>query len=127
MDGGNAKALAACLSIGDNFSLLAPQGNDEGVDFWILLCEKELHLVDRDCEDPQGQTFERGDMVSGRYYKQSGRQTSCYILTAERTLVYSHLVKVSKFKMGQAAHRQKGRAVFSLSNIEHSMLYLQFV
>jgi hypothetical protein len=40
--------LVVGLSVGDNFAIVIALDNYEGVDFFILQCVKELHIVEKD-------------------------------------------------------------------------------
>jgi hypothetical protein len=39
--------LTACISLRDNFTMNAKQGNEEGVDFYVLLCTKTSFMVEQ--------------------------------------------------------------------------------
>ncbi len=37
--------LATLMCVGDNFAVLTHEGNNEGVEFYILQCQKTSHIV----------------------------------------------------------------------------------
>jgi len=37
--------MVGLLQIGDNFVVVAKEGNEEGVDFYILQCQQTKHVV----------------------------------------------------------------------------------
>jgi hypothetical protein len=39
------EALVVTLEVGDHFIVVAKEGNDEGFEFWILVCVEPLHLL----------------------------------------------------------------------------------
>ena len=43
--GGDKEALADGISVGDNFVVLADKGNDEGVPYYIVQCQRPNFLV----------------------------------------------------------------------------------
>ncbi len=45
MDG---KAFTTTLEVGGHFAILVEEWNNEGSDFWILICEKPLHVVEEE-------------------------------------------------------------------------------
>jgi hypothetical protein len=42
------KAFATTLEVGDHHVILVEEGNNEGPDFWILICEEPLHVVEEE-------------------------------------------------------------------------------
>jgi hypothetical protein len=113
---------ATCLRVGDNFVIVVALGNNEGVDFFILQCIKEMHIVQENVGlDDWGNFVEKGDeIIIGHYYKQLGTRKSSYVLISDKSLafIYSHLVCNSKFSLLQAVHKQKGGSTsYSLPSI----------
>jgi hypothetical protein len=45
------------VSIGDNFAVNAEEGNEEGVEFYILLCTKTNFIIEEFFTYPWGQRF----------------------------------------------------------------------
>jgi hypothetical protein len=65
--------LASTLEVSDNFSIDAEFGNVEGVDFYVLCCNKTLHIVEENFECKRGAKFVAGEQVVARkYYKKWG-------------------------------------------------------
>jgi hypothetical protein len=110
--GFDRQALATTLEVGDHFAVVAEEGNSEGVDFYILLCQKSLHEVREDSiEDSWGQKVYCGKYILvGTYYQRRGRSNNSYVLcdTNRPAFIYSHLVIIAKFNMEVSAHRQRG-------------------
>jgi hypothetical protein len=99
----------AGLRLGDNFVIVAALGNNEGVDFFILQCIKQMHIVQEDVGlDDWGNFVETGDeIIINHYCKQLGTRKSSYVLIRDKgpTFIYSHLMCDSKFSLVQAAHK----------------------
>jgi hypothetical protein len=110
--GTDRQALAATLEVGDHFAVVAEEGNSEGVDFYILLCQKFLYEVqEASSEDSWGQKVYHGEhIVVGTYYQRRGSSNNSYVLcgTNRPAFIYSHLVITTKFNMEVTAHRQRG-------------------
>jgi hypothetical protein len=43
--GGDEEALANGVYVGDNFAVLADEGNDEGMPYYIVQCQRPTFLV----------------------------------------------------------------------------------
>lgn len=100
--------LAATLDIADNFVVNAAQGNDEGVDFWVVICTKPLHTLKEAFTDKWGTSFDEGDeVVAGKYYQKYHEN---YVLLKNSHTVYmhAHLVRCVKFLMLPKNHRVSG-------------------
>jgi len=115
--------LAVNLNVGDHFVVLVdPEDqNVHGAKFFVLVCTRELYIVDEDeLVDSWNVVVERDDeVVEGLHYHQSGLKENSYNLvgSAGPARIYSHLVIASKFSMTLQRHRQKGcRAVYHLSD-----------
>jgi len=104
--------LVAGLVVGDYFAFMAAWNNYEGVDFFILQCVKELHIVEDDSRPYDFANYmEKGDeIVIGHYYKQSGRRKSSSVLIKDKgpVFIYFHMVCASKFSMVPVTHKKKG-------------------
>jgi hypothetical protein len=63
--------LVVGLRVGNNFAIVIAPGNYEGVDFFILQCVKELHIVEEDSRPKDfGNSIEKGDeIIIGQYYE----------------------------------------------------------
>ena len=109
---GSGDDLALGLEVGDNLCVRAESGNEEGVKFYALQCTKVLHSVASNMgPDAYNQTVERGsDIVCGLYYQRCGRAPTSYTLLRDQgpALIFSHLVKITKFPMVMATHKLKG-------------------
>jgi hypothetical protein len=68
--------LVVGLRIRNNFFVVTTPGHYEGVDFFILQCVKELHIVEEDSRlNDFGNSIEKGDeIIISQYYKQSSRR-----------------------------------------------------
>lgn len=118
-DSAGTGALGDIVLLGDNFVIPAEEGNDEGVEFYILQCQKEKFQVQEDFLDPWGGDFRRGDFViSGSYYQKYGRASDTYVLLDASPVAHvdAHLVRLCKFSMTLASHVVRGNsAVYRLS------------
>jgi hypothetical protein len=115
----SGEQLAATLDIGDNFAVNASKGNDEGVDFWIIICTKALHTVKDSFTDKWGTAFDVDDeVVAGVYYQ---KYHDNYVLLKNSHTVYMHvhLVRSVKFLMLPKNHRVAGNdCTYELSSGE---------
>jgi hypothetical protein len=103
--------LAACLQLGDNFAVNAEEGNDEDVDFYIVLCTKALFTATKSFKCKWGETFNVGDkVVAGKYYQKWGRSESNYVLLRKGETIHllASCVRAIKFPMFPAQHRVSG-------------------
>ncbi len=117
--GSGGEHLAATLDVGDNLVVNASKGNDEGVDFWIILCTKPLHTVKEAFTDNWGTVFEVGDEVVAGFYYQKYHEN--YVLLKNSHIVYmhAHLVRCVKFLMLPKSHRVSGNdCTYELPNSE---------
>ncbi len=96
--------LATTLDVGDQFAIIVTKDNNEGDDFWILICEESLAMVEEVSKvDYWGQeVYRRKQIVVGKYYKRQGHNLQSYILCGGgHGFIYSHLVITTKFNMLQ--------------------------
>jgi hypothetical protein len=94
--------LATCVSLGDNFVVNVKEGNEEGVDFYVLLCTQTNFIVEQAFKCPWGQEFSIGDIIMVQKYYQSWGQSRCsYVLLTRSQTTYIHAcnVKAIKFLM----------------------------
>ena len=76
------EALGNVLSIGDNFAVLANVANKEGVEFYVLQCQRPKFVVSEAFNCVLGSRFDAGDsMVARTYYQQWGPSNRSYITT----------------------------------------------
>jgi hypothetical protein len=118
--GGDGEELSDLLNIGDNFVVPAEGDNSEGVDFYILQCQRPKFKVRESFSCVWGCDFEAGDLaIGGTYYQKWGSSNKSYVYLSESNVAYihAHLVCASKFAIPPANHRVKGDdPVYSLSN-----------
>jgi hypothetical protein len=61
------------LCVGDNFAILAKEGNNEGDEFYVLQCQKTTHIVRNHFICPWGDEFDVGNnVIDGIYYQKWG-------------------------------------------------------
>ncbi len=48
------KALVIIIEVGDHFVVVAEEGNSEGSDFWILICQESLHAMEEEMKEDIG-------------------------------------------------------------------------
>lgn len=109
--GGEEGALGDVLSIGDNFAVPAELDNEEGVEFYVLQCQRPKFVVREAFDCVWGSSFHAGDsVVAGTYYQRWGRSNRSYVYLSESRLAYvsADLVKACKFLMRPANYRVKG-------------------
>jgi hypothetical protein len=55
------EALVATLEVGHHFAIIVKEGNNEGSNFWTLICEEPLHVVEQERKiDSGGQVVFQG-------------------------------------------------------------------
>lgn len=76
---GHYEALSEAIEVGDNFALNAEDGNEEGVDFYLIKCTSTKEQLKADEVDSWGTKIEAGSYIlKGFYYKQV--DDYCYTL-----------------------------------------------
>lgn len=106
------------VEVGDNFMIPAEEENEDGVQFYILQCQKTKFVLQEPLSCPWGGTFNVGDaVIRGKYYKKYGHGDKTYVFCdkAVDAHVDAHLVRACKFPMILASHRVKGTPVYKLS------------
>jgi hypothetical protein len=118
--GRNGEEVLDLLNIGDNFVVPIERDNSEGVDFYILQCQRPKFKVRESFTCVWGCEFEAGDLaIGGAYYQKwdSSNKSYVYLNESNAAYIHAHLVCASKFAMPLANHRVKGDdPVYSLSN-----------
>jgi hypothetical protein len=73
------------LKVGDNFAVKAKASNVEGVEFYVVQCVEQMHIVQEDKGlDVYGFNVDKGDeVVIGLYYRWCGCKESTYELLNE--------------------------------------------
>jgi hypothetical protein len=93
--------MAEDVHVGDNVAVKCDVAINE--DYWILLCDKGLHMIQHGFKDGWGQDWLPLDwVIRGVWYERLRLGSRLYILLKDSTLafVFSHLIVASKFKMG---------------------------
>jgi len=112
--------LAALVSIGDNFVILAQEGNDEGIKLYILQCQQASHIVQDRFTCPWGDEFDVGDhVIIGLYYQKWGIDDNGYefLTNSQMAFFYTHLVLACKFMMLLVHDKMKGsEPIYQLPN-----------
>jgi hypothetical protein len=97
----------------------AKEGNEEGVDFYILLCIEINFIIEEPFTYPWGQTFHASDIImAGKYYQNWGWIKFTYVLLMQSCTTYIHAchVRVIKFPMLLANYKVQGNElVYKLS------------
>jgi hypothetical protein len=112
--GGVDEEIGDLLRVGENFAVPAPEGNDEGVEFYVLQCQRAKFMVEEDFVCPWEGDFKRGDYaVAGTYYMKHGRSADLYVFldTSSMAHVDVHLIRACKFPMFLAAYSVKGHSI----------------
>lgn len=121
---GDNDELTDFLSIGQNFVVLAEDGNCEGVPYYVLHCQRPKFVVRQAFECVWGNKFEVGDhAVEGTYYQKWGPQNYVYLSTSRPTYIHSHLVIARGFPMMPQDHMVQGRdPTYKLLQGHHQMI-----
>jgi hypothetical protein len=68
--GGDHNLLTEDLRIRDNFTMLADEGNEEGISYYVLQCQRPTFIVCEGFDCVWGNSFSIGDsIVEGIYYE----------------------------------------------------------
>ena len=105
------ETLGDLVNVGDNFAVPAIEGNDEGVDFYILQCQRKKQIVREKFTCVWGGQFEVGEyVIAGTYYQKWGKSQNSYVYLRDSRVAYLNatLVIACRFQMVPAAHRVKG-------------------
>jgi hypothetical protein len=100
------------LNIGDNFAVPAKEDNNEGVEFYILQCQRPKFFVKEPFECVWGGRFEvENYVVATTYYQRWGRTDKTYVYLNESRVSYvnTNLVIACKFLMQPASYKVKGQ------------------
>jgi hypothetical protein len=78
--GGDLDDLTNDIDIGKKFAVLAEEGNDKGVVYYVLQCQHRKFVVGEDFTCIWGNDFEVGDhAVEGIYYQRWGMGAHNYV------------------------------------------------
>ncbi len=113
------------VQIGDNFEVRAIEGNVEGVDFYVLQCQRPKFMVCEPFACVWGCEFEMGNYVVARTYYQKwgkGNQSYVYLINSNIAYVDAHLVKAIKFPMTLQDHHVKGDDSIYKLLVEHEAM-----
>jgi hypothetical protein len=105
------ETLGDLVDAGDNFAVPAIEGNAEGVDFYILQCQRRKQIVREKFTCIWGGQFEVGEyVIAGTYYQKWGNSPNSYVYLRNSRVAYidASLVIACRFQMVPAAHRVKG-------------------
>jgi hypothetical protein len=94
--------LCSCLEMGDNFSVITEEGNEEEVAYYVLMCTKIPFIVQSAFDDAWGSLFQPGDIVvAGKYYQKWVGHDSNYVLLLKSQTAYHHAhhIMAVKFPM----------------------------
>lgn len=112
------------LAVGDVFAVIAEDGNEEKVDYYILRCTRPKCILERDTMDDHGFSFDAHSMiVAGRFYAQSHiRRTGIEFVQYQwekEAMVYSHLVLAVKLMLRRVHSKKVGPPRWTLSQHDH--------
>lgn len=93
--------LTDFLAEGDDFAVIAEQGNDEGVDYYVLRCTRPKMFLEQDTVDGYGEPYDAHSLVVyGHYFQQMrvrGRSIQFQQHQWDKEAIhYSHLVLAVK-------------------------------
>lgn len=109
--GTNGQYFASITELGDNFAINAAPNNEENVEFYVLVCTKQMYTCKKAFECPWGESFEPGDLViQGRYYQKYGTAADTYVFlkTSQKAHVLVDNIRATKFPMHIADHHVAG-------------------
>jgi hypothetical protein len=109
--------MAKDVNIGDNVAIKCQTNTNE--DYWILLCDKGLHMVEECFTDRWGQEWFPGDwVIQGVWYERLRLGNMSYILCEDSppAFVFSHLIIAFKFNMPPITYNvQISNAIYELT------------
>lgn len=109
--GTNGENLASCLDLGENFATAAEEDNEEGVDFYLLVCCSKPYVVREAFTCPWGEQFLPGQLaVRARYFQKWGTGSHNYVYRAKSQYAHCHVgdIRAVKFPMIPQTHRVQG-------------------
>jgi hypothetical protein len=110
-DDGDLEFEATRVELDDNFVIIS-NDLENGDPFFVVLCNKPLHMCEQTFEDNWGNAWYKGDMIlRGVWYDKVSHQqgtniSNMLLIDFGPTYVYSHLVVASKFPMLPSATRK---------------------
>ena len=119
--------LTDVMQIGDVFAVIAEEGNEEEVDYYLLLCTKTKHSLEASIMDDYGIDYSRGDMVvEGKYYVLGKTRSTKFLLYEQyqwkkKYVQYSHLVIGTRLHL-KPHNKSKKRMNFELTIEDHETL-----
>jgi hypothetical protein len=104
------EALVATLEVGHHFAIIVKEGNNEGSNFWTLICEEPLHVVEQERKiDSGGKWCFKENRLSLEDISNNKEGAMSYVLcNGGPTMIYTHLIFVTKLTMQVVAHHQRG-------------------
>lgn len=124
--------LADDLRVGDKFVVPAEDGNEEGVLYYVLVCQRTKFVVRTPFSCVWGNDFEVGDeVVEGKYFQRWGnRESGNYVFPdgSHPAYIHSHWVKAIRFPMLMQDHRiQGGDPTHKLQPVHYQRILLSLV
>jgi hypothetical protein len=118
--GGEGGSKGDMLNIGDNFAISTEEDNNEGVEFYVLQCQRLKFFVKEPFECVWRGSFEVGNcVVAGTYYQRWGRTDMTYVFLNESRVFYvnADLVIACKFLIRPTSYKVKGQeSIYKISN-----------
>ena len=114
---GMSVEIGDLVCVGDNFIILAESKNEDGVDYYILQCQRAKFVLQEPLTCPWGGFSARNEVICAKYFKKYGRGDKTYVF-CDRAMdahVDVHLVRACKFPMLLVAHRVKGSPVYKIT------------
>jgi hypothetical protein len=110
------------VQVGENVAVPTDLAHEP---FWIVLCDRAIHIVQESFTDAWDNSFVVGDVViRGYYYECMQEGSRSYFLSTNKPQAYlfAHLVLASKFSMPPTQHVVKGSHV--IYELRHDVLCL---
>ncbi|KAI5054661.1 hypothetical protein GOP47_0029806 [Adiantum capillus-veneris] len=101
------------LAEGDDFAVIAEEGNAEAVDYYILRCTKAKYVLQESTVDDYGEAYDAHSMVVLGHYFQQVHGCGHYIHFVQYewpkvAIHYSHLVLVVELRLERIVSKKKG-------------------
>ena len=104
-------SLTDYLQQSDVFTVIAPNSNEEHVDYYLLRCTRSKCTLTEDTKDDFGFDFQRHSVVVyGRYYAQVATRARAIVFSQyewkKEAIIYSHLILAVKLYL-RRVHSKK--------------------
>jgi hypothetical protein len=112
--------LAELLEVGDFYAIQASKPNQWKANFYIMQCEKKVHIVQKDFLDGYDVSFRKGDkVVQGKWFQPVPGRESRFVATDDAPPGYNLATSVVRIRYGLLPYevpqgRKGGARMYSL-------------